>query len=489
MTRKTDKEVAAGPGPADKTAAHPTDFAVEKPLVDQVLEEYALLIEAADTAPNVKIPATNASDTGMTLLRAVNERLFIAAMNARELAEQLKADNVHLIHAKCTAESANLAKSDFLSSMSHELRTPLNSILGFAQLLAAGLPPLSDVQASRVKQISKAGWYLLDLINEVLNLALIESGKLSMSLDVVPLKTVMDDCRALIEPEAELQGINLTFPQFDAPCFVRADPGRLKQVLINLLSNAIKYNRSHGTVAMSVSVMPNRVRIGIRDTGIGLTPEQQTQLFQPFNRLGQEAGSVAGSGIGLVVSKQLVELMGGAIGMESSPGVGSEFWIQLGREQGPQARVDNTENMEQRALLYGERKTLLYVEDNPANLALVEQIIGQHKDLRLLSTRDPSLGIAFARAYLPDVIMMDINLPGINGIEIMNILNKDPATMHIPVVALSANAMPGDIEKALKSGFFRYLTKPIKIDEFLNVLDDSLKYLQAESDSTPKPDN
>ena len=235
------------------------------------------------------------------------------------------------------AEKANLAKSIFLSSMSHELRTPLNAILGFAQLLEAGSPPPTPTQIARLQQIIKAGWYLLELINEILDLALIESGRLSLSREPVSLTEVMRECQAMIESQAQQRGIHVSFLPFDNTWFANADRTRVKQVLINLLSNAIKYNREHGTVEVScTAIAPERIRISIKDSGAGLPPEKLVQLFQPFNRLGQENGSEEGTGIGLVVTKQLVELMGGTIGVESTVGVGSEFWIELIRDVTPQ---------------------------------------------------------------------------------------------------------------------------------------------------------
>ena len=232
--------------------------------------------------------------------------------------------------AMATADQANLAKSEFLSSMSHELRTPLNAILGFAQLIESGTPPPTISQQRSVAQILKAGWYLLDLINEILDLTLIESGKLSLSLEPIYLAEVLRESRAMIEPQANKRGIQLTFPRLDLSFLVTADRTRVKQVLINLLSNAIKYNRERGAVNIDCVAKPSgRMRISITDTGEGLAPEQLKQLFQPFNRLGQEAHVGEGTGIGLVVSKRLVELMGGAIGVESTVGVGSVFWIEL----------------------------------------------------------------------------------------------------------------------------------------------------------------
>jgi signal transduction histidine kinase/ActR/RegA family two-component response regulator len=449
-------------------------------------EDAVYLREEAATSREREIRAAGtmqaASDDHMLMLQQVNARLVIATIEAQKLAEQVQIAKAQLESAKLVAEKANLAKSDFLSSMSHDLRTPLNAILGFAQLLEAGTPQPTATQSVRLHQIIKAGWYLLELINEILDLAVIESGRLSLSRESVSLIDVMRECQALIESQAQQRGIRINFLPFDHTWFANADRTRVKQVLINLLSNAIKYNREHGTVEVKCSAgTPERIRISIKDSGAGLPPEKLAQLFQPFNRLGQEAGGQEGTGIGLVVTKQLVELMGGAIGVESSVGVGSEFWIELIRDVSPQPAAESTmpAKLAPQAREKAALRTLLYVEDNPANLMLVEQIIEDHPHVRVLSARDGNLGIALARAHLPDVILMDINLPGISGIEALKILREDPATAHIPVVALSAHAMLRDVEQGLKAGFFRYLTKPIKVGEFLSALDDALKFSEA----------
>ena len=418
-----------------------------------------------------------AADDHMAMLQEANARLVIATIDSQKLAEQLQAAQAQVENARSIAEKANLAKSTFLSNMSHELRTPLHAILGFAQLLESGSPPPTDSQNIRLQQIIKAGWYLLELINEVLDLAVIESGKLSLSREPVLLAELLRECESMVEAQARQHAIQIQFLPFDQNCLANADRTRLKQALINLLTNAIKYNRQHGTVVVSCSrSSQDRIRITIKDTGAGLPPEKLLQLFQPFNRLGQENGIEEGTGIGLVVTKQLVEMMGGTIGVKSTVGVGSEFWIELLGDVMPQLI---TESMPLRLTAQTPdnipQRTLLYVEDNPANLLLVEQIMEDQPQVRMLSARDGNLGIALARAHLPDVILMDINLPGLNGTEAMKILRADPLTKHIPIVALSANAMLRDIEKGLEAGFFRYLTKPIEVKEFLEVLDAALK--------------
>jgi signal transduction histidine kinase/ActR/RegA family two-component response regulator len=392
-----------------------------------------------------------------------------------------------LHRAMAVAERANLAKSDFLSSMSHELRTPLSAILGFAQLLESGSPSPTVSQKRSIDQILQAGWYLLELINEILDLALIESGKLSLSLEPSSLVEVMQECRTMIEPQAHKRGISVNFPRFDGNCFVKADRTRVKQVLINLLSNAVKYNRSDGSVAVDYDVRAEgRVRISVTDTGAGLTPDQVLQLFQPFNRLGQEASAEEGTGIGLVVCKRLVEIMGGAIGVESTVGKGSTFWIELDLAAEPM-RLDDVPGPASAASPVQAEvlHTLLYVEDNPANLMLVEDLIARRPDIALLSARDGVRGVEMARATRPDVILMDINLPGMNGIQALRVLSEHASTAHIPVIALSANAMPRDIEKGLKAGFFRYLTKPIKVHEFMDTLDLALDH--SKTNATPLP--
>ena len=290
----------------------------------------------------------------------------------------------------------------------------------------------------------------------------------------------MLECQAMIEPQAELRGIRMTFPQFEVPCFVAADRTRLKQVLINLLSNAIKYNQAKGTVVVDCTgSTPERVRINVRDTGEGLAPDKLAQLFQPFNRLGQERGGEQGTGIGLVMSRRLIDLMGGVLGVESTVGVGSVFWCELGAADAPAlaAETATPAAVAQPAPAQpgAPLRTLLYVEDNRANLKLVEQLIARRPTLRLLTAADGNVGIQLARAHQPEVILMDINLPGISGVEAMKILRDDPVTAHIPVVALSANAMPRDIEKGLEAGFHSYLTKPIKVKEFMDALDAALE--------------
>ncbi len=369
--------------------------------------------------------------------------------------------------------------------MSHELRTPLGAILGFAQLMDSGSPPPTVSQKRSIDQILQAGWYLLELINEILDLALIESGKVSLSLEPVALADIMRECQAMIEPQAQKREISVAFPRLETPFFVKADRTRVKQVLINLLSNAIKYNRVGGSVVVSaVAGTPGRVRIGVTDTGEGLAPDQLAQLFQPFNRLGQEANVQEGTGIGLVVAKRLIEWMGGTIGVESEVGKGSVFWVELDLTAGPQTAAGAAgpaDAVPAQAQAGAQLRTLLYVEDNPANLMLVEDLIARRPDIRLLSARDGNRGVEVARASLPDVILMDINLPGISGVDALRILAEDPATAHIPVIALSANAMPRDIAKGMEAGFFRYLTKPIKVNEFMATLDVALKFTKLQS--------
>ncbi len=413
---------------------------------------------------------------------AGNARGF--AKLTRDLTERRQVEQT-LTLAKGAAEKANLAKSEFLSSMSHELRSPLNAILGFAQLMESDATPATPSQKASIDEILRAGWYLLELINEILDLAQIESGRLSLSPEPTSLAEVILECQAMIEPQAQARGISMTFPQFDVPCFVAADRTRLKQVLINLLSNAIKYNKTGGTVVVDrAGSTAERIRLNVRDTGAGLPPEKLAQLFQPFNRLGQEHGAEQGTGIGLVMSKRLVELMGGVLEVESTVGVGSVFSWELDAAAAPELDAKPGEP-EPAAVARAQAqpgaplRTLLYVEDNPANLKLVEQLIARRPTLRLLTAVDGNQGIQLARAHQPDVILMDINLPGISGIEALKILRDDPATARIPVVALSANAMPRDIEKGLAAGFVSYLTKPIKVNEFMKALDAALDAGQA----------
>ncbi len=478
LTGCTRDELIGAPFKNYFTDPDRAEAGIRQVLSGSKVNDYELTARARDGKETVvSYNATTFHDRDRKL-----QGVFAAARDVTErkrFEHALQENNIELERAKAAAEKANLAKSDFLSSMSHELRSPLNAILGFAQLINSDSPSPTASQAASIDQILNAGWYLLELINEILDLAQIESGKLALSREPTSLAEVMLECQAMIEPQALQRGIKMIFPHSGVLNFVDADRTRLKQVLINLLSNAIKYNQANGTVVVECAMRsPERMRISVRDTGAGLPPEMLSQLFQPFNRLGQERGREEGTGIGLVMSKRLVELMGGLIGVESTVGLGSVFWFELIAtaephllETAPPAATAVAE-----APHSGPLRTLLYVEDNPANLKLIEQLIARRPDIHLLSAREGKRGIELARAHQPDVILMDINLPGISGIDALHILREDPATAHIPVIALSANAMPRDIEKGLQAGFFRYLTKPIRVNEFMETLGVALEF-------------
>ncbi len=480
LTGCTRDELIGAPFKNYFTDPDRAEAGIKRVLSGNKVTDYELTARARDGKETVvSYNATTFHDRDRKL-----QGVFAAARDVTErkrFEHELQNTNAELERAMAAAEKANLAKSDFLSSMSHELRSPLNAILGFAQLINSDSPPPTEAQAASIDQILHAGWYLLDLINEILDLAQIESGKMALSREPTSLAEVMLECQAMIEPQAQKRGIRMTFPTFALPCFVDADRTRLKQVLINLLSNAIKYNQPNGTVVVDCSVAnTNLTRISVRDSGAGLPPEMLVQLFQPFNRLGQERSTEEGTGIGLVMSKRLVELMGGVIGVEKRCRPGERFLVrtECRNRAASWAGYRVVHCVAARGLRSTMRSVparLLYVEDNPANQRkLIEQLILRCPYIRLLTATDGNLGIQTARASQPDVILMDINLPGISGIEALKILREDPLTAKIPVVALSANAMPRDIEKGLQAGFYRYLTKPIRVDEFMDTLQAAL---------------
>jgi CheY-like chemotaxis protein len=389
-------------------------------------------------------------------------------------------DDVHLAEelrkARAAAEAGSLAKSDFLSSMSHELRTPLNAILGFAQLLQRDKKdPVSARHKERIDWILKGGDHLLRLIDDVLDLSRIEAGAVSISTEPVDVRDVIEELAATLAPMAARQGIQVEVGDFPAKLpVVSADRTRLVQILMNFGSNAIKYNRTAGTVAFVASVLPpGNVRITVRDTGLGIPVEKQDKLFQPFQRAGQETGPIEGTGIGLVIARRLAELMRGKVGFRSVAGEGSEFWVDVPAhergmsEPGP-ALVRAAES--QRAEGEG-RRLILYVEDNPANVSFMRDLFTTFVNTELMTAPTAEIGIELARERHPEVIIMDINLPGMSGLDALRALRRIPETSGIPVVALTAAASERDKQRGVEAGFYRYLTKPVKVDEFVTVFE------------------
>lgn len=356
----------------------------------------------------------------------------------------------------------------------------MNAIIGFSQLLEFD-PALSDEQREYVGLIRQGGEHLLELINDVLDLSKIEAGHIEMALENLSMASVLGQCLDLAKPIAANYGVTLHFPEGDAAGqTVRADRMRLKQCLLNLVSNAIKYNRRGGEVRVECRDLDGQtVRVSVADSGLGIPQERLAEIFEPFNRLRTQSDNVEGTGIGLTITKRLVESMNGSIGVESCEGRGSEFWIDL-PSSGDDAAVESASVAEEKTPTdrhesSGALRTILYIEDSPVNLTLVQRIVKKYRSAYRLATAElPKEGIDMAQRLRPDLILLDITLPGMDGYQVLRHLRERDETRGIPVVAVSANAMPEDTAAALKAGFCRYLTKPLSVSEFLAALDDLL---------------
>ena len=397
-----------------------------------------------------------------------DRRMFAVAHDNTERAQIERA----LKEAKKEADRANHAKSEFLSRMSHELRTPMNAILGFAQLLE--MDELTADQQEGVAHIIRGGRHLLELINEVLEISRIEAGRLSLSPEPVEISEALRETIELLQPLAADREVRLSAPPV-CDYYLLADRQRLKQVLINLISNSIKYNRPDGSVTLTCEAKERRARIFIKDTGIGIPSERLGQLFTPFERLGAEQSSIEGTGLGLAVAKRLVEAMEGAIGVESVPGEGTTFWLEFPLAESPLIRANLTdETPETRQVLSPEQRSVLHIEDNLSNLRLIERVLLRRPAIKLFAARDGVSGLKMAAEELPDVILLDVNLPDIDGYEVLHRLRTDPRCVAIPVIVVSADATERQKNRLLEAGAANYLTKPLNIKKFLEVLDYSL---------------
>jgi PAS domain S-box-containing protein len=404
-----------------------------------------------------------------------------AVIISRDVTESVEAAAA-LEVAKEEAERANLAKSEFMSRMSHELRTPLNSVLGFAQILQMEMSSAEELEL--IGYIVKSGGYLLELINEVLDISRVESGSIAVELEVVSSTELIRQCVEMVSPQASEFGVAI-IDNCDGDFYVRADFQRLKQVLVNLLSNAIKYNVAGGTVTLNCDDADGRMRLSVTDTGPGVAPQLHDRLFAPFDRLDAESRGIEGTGLGLALSKGLMEAIGGALGVESTPGTGSTFWIELPTvSAAPDMDVGECSDVPVEPPM-GEAPlaTLLYIEDNIGNVRLIERLLLHRPNVRLLTSLEGSLGVDLAQLHRPDLILLDVHLPDLPGIDVLEKLRGDERTSSIPVIMLSADASQEQIRRFSDAGAKDYLTKPLDLEYFLTLLDSYLREIAHASDA------